>query len=217
MSSTISETTIGGSNDEKRTSARVECDAGTTESVRDRILNTARDLFYRDGARAVGVDTVVAQSGVAKTSLYRWFPSKDALIVAVLEQEAKDRWAGWDYTAERATGDAREQLRAQLAGIARFVSSAKYRGCPFMNVTVEFADEQHPARAVAREVQEELHRRVRALVDQIGVRNPDELTEQLVVLVDGAFSSAQCLGRQGPHRMLVAAADALIDAQLADK
>ena len=64
--------------------------AGGTESVRDRILNTARELFYREGARSVGVDTVVAQSGVAKTSLYRWFPSKDALIAAVIAEEAKE-------------------------------------------------------------------------------------------------------------------------------
>ena len=84
-----------------------------TESVRDRILNTARELFYREGARSVGVDTVVAQSGVAKTSLYRWFPSKDALIAAVIEAEAKDRWAGWDYTAAaQPAGSARTAARA---------------------------------------------------------------------------------------------------------
>ena len=187
------------------------------ESVRDRILNTARDLFYREGARAVGVDTVVAQSGVAKTSLYRWFPSKDALIVAVLEEEAKDRWAGWDYTAAHSSSEPRELLRAELAGIVRFVSSPKYRGCPFMNVTAEFADEQHPARAVAREMMEELQRRLRAIVDRIGAPDPVELTEQLVVLVDGAFSSAQCFGRAGPHRTLVTAADALVDAALAKR
>jgi AcrR family transcriptional regulator len=183
------------------------------ESVRERILNTARELFYREGVRAVGVDTVVAQSGVAKTSLYRWFPSKDALIAAVIEEEAKCRWAGWDYTAEHSSPDAREQLRAQLAGIAKFVSSPQYRGCPFMNVTVEFADDQHPARLVAREVMEELRRRVRALVDKIGVREPNVVTEQIVMLVDGAFSAAQIFGKEGPHRLLVTAADALIDAQ----
>lgn len=185
-----------------------------TESVRDRILNTARELFYRDGARAVGVDTVVAQSGVAKTSLYRWFPSKDALIVAVLQEEWKDRWAGWDYTAAHSDPDPRAQLRAQLAGIARFVSSPKYRGCPFMNVTVEFADDQHPGRGIARDLMSELRRRVRALIDQIGVRQPEELTEQIVLLVDGAFSAAQVLGKEGPQRFLVQAADALIDSQL---
>jgi AcrR family transcriptional regulator len=191
--------------------------AAPTESVRDRILNTARELFYRDGARAVGVDTVVAQSGVAKTSLYRWFPSKDALIVAVLQEEWKDRWAGWDYTSAHADPHPREQLRAQLAGIARFVSSPKYRGCPFMNVTVEFADEQHPGRQVAKEVMVELRRRVRALVDQLGVRDPEVLTEQIVLLVDGAFSSAQVLGKDGPQKHLLQAADALIDSQLIQK
>ncbi len=185
-----------------------------TETVRDRILNTARDLFYRHGINSVGVDTVVAQSGVAKTSLYRWFPSKDALIVAVLEKEAEDRWAGWDYTAARSGTDPRERLRAQLAGIVKFVTGPKYRGCPFMNVTAEFADAQHPARQVAREIMEELRRRVRALVNDLNVPDPQTLTEQLVMLIDGAFSSAQVFGKEGPHLLLVAAADALVDAQL---
>lgn len=188
--------------------------ATPTESVRDRILNTARDLFYRNGVQAVGVDTVVAQSGVAKTSLYRWFPSKDALIVAVLQKEAEERWAGWDYTAARSGTDPRERLRAQLAGIVRYVTGPKYRGCPFMNVTAEFADPLHPARAVAREMMEELRRRVRALVDPLNVRNPEELTDQIVMLIDGAFSSAQVFGKEGPHLMLVTAADALVEAQL---
>jgi AcrR family transcriptional regulator len=200
-----------------RTNASAASPVAATESVRDRILNTARELFYREGARSVGVDTVVAQSGVAKTSLYRWFPSKDALIVAVLEEEARDRWAGWDYVAARATGDARERLRQQLAGIVRFVSNPNYRGCPFMNVTAEFADQQHPSRAVAREVMEELRRRVRALVDQIGVRDPATLTEQIVMLVDGAFSAAQVFGPEGPQRLLVQTADALVEAQLVSK
>ncbi len=188
--------------------------AVSTESVRDRILNTARELFYRHGVQAVGVDTVVAQSGVAKTSLYRWFPSKDALIVAVLEKEAEERWAGWDYTAAKSGTEPRDRLRAQLAGIVRYVTGPKYRGCPFMNVTAEFANPEHPARAVAREMMEELRRRVRSLVDPLGVRNAEELTEQLVMLIDGAFSSAQVFGKDGPHRLLVAAADALVDSQL---
>lgn len=189
-------------------------EGGGTDNVRDRILNTARELFYREGVRSVGVDTVVARSGVAKTSLYRWFPSKDALVVAVLEAEAKDRWRGWDHTAANSPPEPREQLRAQLAGVARYVSSSKYRGCPFKNVTAEFADEQHPVRAVTREAMEELRRRLRALVDQLGVHDPETLTEQLVMLIDGAFASAHVLGKDGPQRLLVQTGDTLIDAQL---
>lgn len=186
-----------------------------TESVRDRILATARELFYKEGARSVGVDTVVAQSGVAKTSLYRWFPSKDALIVAVLEQERKDRWAGWDRTAAQSDPEPRARLRAHLTGVARYASSPHFRGCPFRNVTVEFADPQHPARLLAKDEMEELRVRLRALVDNIaGVRDPEELTEQLFLLVDGAISSAQALGKDGPQKHLVSAADTLVDAQL---
>ena len=195
---------------------RVDSEGTTpTESVRDRILTTARELFYKEGARAVGVDTVVAQSGVAKTSLYRWFPSKDALIVAVLEQERKDRWAGWDRTAAQSDPEPRARLRGHLSGVARYVSGPHFRGCPFMNVTVEFADPQHPARLLATEEMEELRVRLRALVDNIeGVRDPEELTEQLFLLVDGAFPSGQALGKDGPQKYLVSAADALVDAQL---
>lgn len=189
--------------------------AAPTESVRDRILATARELFYKEGARSVGVDTVVAQSGVAKTSLYRWFPSKDALIVAVLEQERKDRWAGWDRTAQQSDPEPRARLRAHFNGIARYVSSANYRGCPFMNVTAEFADPQHPARQLSREENKEVRRRLRGLVDNIeGVRDPEELTQQLLLLVHGAFSSAHALGKEGPQQSLVATADVLVDAQL---
>ena len=191
--------------------------ATPVESVRDRILNTARDLFYREGARAVGVDTVVARSGVAKTSLYRWFPSKDALIAAVLEQEAADRWAGWDANSQRAEPDARSQLRAQMTGIVKFTTHPRYRGCPFMNVSAEFPDQTHPGRVVAKELTEELRRRVRALVDQLGVPRPEQLSEQLVLLIDGAFSIAQVLGKDGPQYHLVDAADALIEAQLKEK
>ena len=198
-----------------RNRAGSEPAAAPTESVRDRILNTARELFYKEGARAVGVDTVVAQSGVAKTSLYRWFPSKDALIVAVLEQEKKDRWAGWDRIAAQSDPEPRARLRAHLNGIAQYVNSSRFRGCPFMNITVEFADPQHPARVLATEEVRELRRRLRGLVDNItGVRDPAELTEQLLLLVEGAFSSAHVLGKNGPQQFLVAAADALVEAQL---
>jgi AcrR family transcriptional regulator len=188
----------------------------TTESVRDRILSTARELFYREGVRGVGVDTVVAQSGVAKTSLYRWFPSKDLLIASVVEEEAKARWAAWDRTAARcAELPPRDRLRAHMSAIVKFVSTPTYRGCPFMNVSAELPDPQHPARLVALEVTQELRRRVRKLVNPIeGIRNPAELADQLVLLIDGTLSVSLCLGADGPQKYLLDATDALVEAQL---
>lgn len=198
-----------------KTEAAAAAPPAAVESVRDRILATARDLFYREGARAVGVDTVVAQSGVAKTSLYRWFPSKDALIAAVLEEEARDRWIGWERTAQRADPEPRARLRAHMAGLIKYVNNVSYSGCPFMNVVVAFPDQQHPARKVAVEVCVELKRRVRVLVDAIeGVRDPEELTDQLMLLVEGTLTAAHVLGNNGPQKHLIAAADVMIDAQL---
>src|ERR1700733_8108971 len=74
-------------------------------SVRDRLLDTAADLFYREGIRAVGVDLVVERTGVAKTSLYRHFPSKDDLVAAVLERDDRRFWAYWDRIAGRLAED----------------------------------------------------------------------------------------------------------------
>jgi AcrR family transcriptional regulator len=199
-----------------KATATAALQATPTESVRDRILATARELFYREGVRGVGVDTVVAQSGVAKTSLYRWFPSKDVLIASVVEEEAKARWAAWERVAERCSGQSpRERLRSHMGAVLRFVSRPDYRGCPFMNVSAELPDPQHPARLVTLEATQELRRRVRSLVDAIeGVRDPAELTDQIVLLVDGTLSVSLCLGPDGPQKYLLNATDALVDAQL---
>jgi AcrR family transcriptional regulator len=199
-----------------KSAASVAAMNGPTESVRDRILSTARELFYREGVRGVGVDTVVAQSGVAKTSLYRWFPSKDALIAAVIEAEGKDRWAAWDRSAERCHDMApRDRLRFHLSSILKFVSRPEYRGCPFMNAAAELPDPQHPARIVCFQVSHELRQRVRRLVDAIeGLRDPEELADQLLLLVEGTLSAAVSIGKEGPQKYLLTAADAMVDAQL---
>jgi AcrR family transcriptional regulator len=184
-------------------------------SARGKILATASDLFYREGIRAVGVDTIVEKSGVAKTSLYRWFPSKDALVAAFLEDQNQRFWQWWDKVVARHPGAPRDQLRALLAGMMKRLAHPQYRGCPFMNTTVEFAQEQHPGRVVARANRDEMRRRLRDLVAAIGVRDPARLSDQLSLLISGAYATAQMLGDAGSQHELIGAADALIDAQLA--
>ncbi len=78
--------------------------AAPVADVRERILGTASQLFYQEGTRAVGVDLIVARSGVAKTSLYRHFPTKDDLIEAFLRREDEDFWEHWDRPAKGGTG-----------------------------------------------------------------------------------------------------------------
>jgi AcrR family transcriptional regulator len=183
------------------------------DNVRNRILSTARDLIYREGARAVGVDRIVAESGVAKTSLYRWFKSKDDLITAVLEEERIEILAHWDRNL--AAHDAPlDQLRAQFKSAEDYITSARFRGCCFLNAATAFADDAHPARIHARAFKEEITHRLFLLCEQIGVRQPKMLADQLSLLIDGAYISAQTVGTGGPCIQLQETAEALIQSQL---
>jgi AcrR family transcriptional regulator len=187
------------------------------ENVRDRILATARDLIYREGARAVGVDRIVAESGVAKMSLYRWFPSKDDLIVAVLHEERNRVLKAWDQNMERYKGAPLKQLCAQFEGLMAAIQRPNYRGCPFSNAVMAFADPAHPARAVAREFKNEITSRFRELAVAIDAKDPDVLAQQLSLVADGAHASGQCSGKDGPSMELITIVDALVAAQLPAK
>ncbi|MEJ0068650.1 MAG: TetR/AcrR family transcriptional regulator [Pseudomonadota bacterium] len=184
------------------------------KSARERILEVATDLFYREGIRAIGVDTIVARSGVAKMSLYRSFPSKDDLVAAFLTAADQRYWTWWDQVVGRHPGAPREQLRALFGAVAKRTTSPDYRGCPFVNTATEFPDAAHPGRAVALANKRELRARLRRLAEAIGARDPDQLADQLWLLLDGAYASGQMLGVAGPGMALPAAADALIEAQL---
>ena len=193
----------------RRSSSAPSAEAAGTE-VRERILDTASGLFYRQGVRAVGVDLVVAEAGVAKTSLYRHFRTKDELIAAFLHREDEDFWRVWDGVAQKHAGDARAELEAHFEWIAERVRRPNYRGCPQLNVAAEFPEADHPARQVAAAHKKELRRRLRGIAERLKVARPDELAGQLTVLVNGAFVSSQVLTADEAEPLLQAAARALI-------
>lgn len=159
--------------------------------LHEKILETASDLFYRLGVRAVGVDLVVEKAGVAKTSLYRHFRTKDDLIAAFLEREDLDFWRTWDRVAAQHAKDAKAELDAQLGWIGERVGKQNYRGCPQINVAAEFPEADHPARKVAKAHKRELRRRLKVIAERLKVGATDELAGQLAVLINGAFVSTQ--------------------------
>lgn len=182
------------------------------DEVRERILRTASELFYRAGARAVGVDLVVERAGVAKTSLYRYFRTKDDLIAAFLEREDEVFWQHWDSVAERHRSDPQRELDAHMHWIGERLARENYRGCPQLNVASEFAEAEHPARTIAVAHKKELRRRLKAIADRLGVRNPDDLAAQLLLLVNGAFVSSQVVAPEEAMPVLLAASHALVAA-----
>ncbi|MGK9166870.1 TetR/AcrR family transcriptional regulator [Inquilinus limosus] len=190
-------------------------DGAAPKRARDRIFAVADELFYRQGIRAVGVDAIAKEAGVAKISLYRAFPSKDDLVVAYLEDRNADYWRRWDKAFAKHEGDPRAQLRALMEYLADRTTAPGYRGCPFTNDATEFPDPSHPGRRVAEANKRELRRRMLQLAEALGAPDPKALADGLVLLVEGAYAISQTLrGRDGPGQAIVWAAEALVEAQL---
>jgi AcrR family transcriptional regulator len=181
----------------------------------DRVFEVAAGLFYKESIRAVGVETIVKQAGVAKISLYRNFESKDDLIVAYLENRNVDYWRNIDRLMAAKENDPRAQVRALVSYVARRVTTSRYRGCPFINYASEFPDPSHPGHRIVGENKREMRRRLVALSKAIGASRPAQLADALFLLIEGAYASSQTLGgRDGPAANLPRAVDNLIECHL---
>lgn len=178
-----------------------------------RILATASRLFYAHGVRAVGVEWIVQESGIAKTSLYRHFATKDDLVAAFLEREDREFWTQWNAVVHAAAGDPVRELMALLDWIGQRVGRKGYRGCPQINVAAEFSDPDHPARTLRKRHKLEMFERLQAIVDRIGAGHAADVAHQLALLIDGAFTSDGRLPRAGATRILQSAARALLETQ----
>src|SRR4051794_5634079 len=121
-----------------------------TSQARQRILETADRLFYQQGVRAVGIDRIIAEAGVAKMSLYNHFASKDDLILAVLKHREDSVLASFRSGIERYREKGRSPLRAFFGALKDFFESPGFRGCPFQNAAVELADPNHPGAEFVR-------------------------------------------------------------------
>ena len=182
--------------------------------ARERLLAAAGDLFYCQGIRAVGVDEVVKQAGVAKVSLYRAFPSKDDLIVAYLEERDAEFWNRWDMVVDGAP-DAAAALDGVVELLAGAIEHPDYRGCPFANFTSEFPEHDHAGRSVVERSKRELRSRLSALTAQRREAGPEGLADALLLLAEGAFSLSQTAqnGRELASRSLRSSVRALIAAR----
>ncbi|CAB3697401.1 TetR/AcrR family transcriptional regulator [Achromobacter piechaudii] len=178
----------------------------------DRIRKTAREMFYRDGIRAVGVDAIVNQAGVTKPSLYRSFSSKDELAATYLRDYEAEFWARFDAACAAHPDNPRAQLLDYLSGLAQRAVVSGYRGCGLTNAAVEYPEPEHPARAVAVEHKLELRRRLNEMATGMGARDPQALADGLLLLIEGAFVSSQLFGEGGPASRVADMADKLIQA-----
>lgn len=181
----------------------------------ERIRRTARELFYREGIRAIGVEEIVTRAGVTKPSLYRSYASKDELAAEYLRDYEVGFWKAFEAGAETHPTDARAQLMAYFEGLSQRASQAGYRGCGLTNAVVEYPGDDHPARKVAEENKRKLRARLAELSTAMGAKNPALLADGLLLLLEGTYASGQLFGSHGPAQSLVKVANQLIDASLA--
>jgi len=184
----------------------------TPRRAADRIRDTAFDLFYREGIRAVGVEEIVSQAGVTKPSLYRAFESKDELIAAYLRDYDQRFCARFESPGADHPDDPKAHLLAYVDRLSRRASRDGYRGCGLTNAVIEYPDHDHPAHQVAVESKHNLRERLREMCRGMGARDPDELADGLLLLIEGSYVSGQTFGDGGPARVLGAMARRLIDA-----
>ncbi len=202
---------------EKMSAHKAPADPGTVtvrRTAADRLCDTATNLFYTRGIRAVGVDEIVHETGVTKPTLYRSYASKDDLIVVCLQRQIEDSNARWEATAARFPGDPLGELRAHMADFAAEIAAPDYRGCAATNAAVEFPDATHPSRMITDGCKAATRNRLGELTRRLGLKNPDGLADGLMLLIEGASSSRHTSGSQGPSSTLVETSGMLIAAYL---
>jgi AcrR family transcriptional regulator len=180
----------------------------------DKIMRVARDLFYRQGIRAVGVDEIVRQAGVTKPSLYRSFVSKDELAASYLRRYEQEFWARFEAAVAAHPGDPRAQILDYFDGVGERARNAVHRGCGLTNACVEYPDGGHPARLVSEANKRELRRRFGVMARELGADDPQALGDGLLLLFEGTHITSQIFGADGPAASLAKVADRLIGASL---
>lgn len=184
--------------------------SASTPPPRDRLIEAAGDLFYREGVTAVGVDTVSEAAGVSKRSLYQHFGNKDELVAAALRAHAPAILARW-LPAAGDHSPPRDRILGVFATLRVWSADPGFRGCPFVNIATELSDPAHPARAVARSAKQELRGFFRDEAARAGARQPDILADQLMMLFDGAIAQI-VVGLDNDTAAADAAAATLCDA-----
>jgi AcrR family transcriptional regulator len=192
----------------------VETD-GAKPRPRERILEAARNLFYRHGIRAVCVYAIAEAAGTNKMTLYRHFASKDELVAEYLRGLARSAARIWDVLAEKHPNDPRAQLREWVEIMSAHAGDPGMRGCALANAAVELPEKEHPARAVIEECKCEVHRNLARLCQEARLRDPELLADGLFVLQEGALVCAQSFTGKKPNFDLERMGKAMIEAHSA--
>lgn len=183
--------------------------------VRDRIFETACDLFYRHGIRAVGVDTIACEAGTNKMSFYRSFASKDELVSEYLQDRQREFWDWWNETIAPYAGNPRRQIEALFESHLAVVEDNECRGCALGNAAVEMSDDNDALSILVRDYKNKVREELRQMTRAMGARQADALGDSLMLLMDGSYFTRLVFpGDSGPVSSLMGAVRCLIDCHM---
>ncbi len=164
--------------------------ARAKSDARQRIVETAERLFYAEGVRAVGINRIIAEAEVAKMTLYNHFTSKDDLILAVLEDREVQVNKMFAMSMKRHVRKGMDQLDAFFASLKDWFKSPGFRGCSFINASIELADARHPASRFSSEHKRGFHEMLRDIIVQTKGEKAASVAPEIALLVEGAIVTA---------------------------
>ena len=179
---------------------------------RDELVQKALQAFYRNGFHATGMDMLVAETGISKTSMYKHFRTKEDLILAVLRLR-DERFRNWLYRRMEELADTpREQLIAMFDALEEWFGEPGYKGCMFIKASSEYQVASHPIHMQSADHKRMLESHITELAEEAGLSDPGGLARQLLLLKEGAIVTAHLGHTTHPAQDAKAAAIQLVNA-----
>lgn len=184
--------------------------------ARNRLVEAASQLFYREGINRVGVERIIETAGVARMTFYRHFPSKTDLIETVLEERAEQLWNWLIGQTNASTTDPYERLLTIFDKLESHLSAPGFRGCAALNFASDVADTAPRVTAIAREHKEKVRQYLRDNARAAGIADPECIANALMLLINGALSLGQLHDSTEPARHAKKAAMILLTDSASD-
>jgi AcrR family transcriptional regulator len=180
-------------------------------ALREKIIHVASDLFQTRGINSTGVDTIVAVAGTTKMTLYKYFKSKEDLILEVLQQGHQDFQTWLNDNLNRSSKQPSDKIQKLLDYIEEWVTSPDFRGMAFIKASAEFPNEESAVHKLSADHSKEFRNYIASLAHQAGIKDADGLALQLSMLIEGAMQAEQMKRGSGAVKYAKKAAKILID------
>ncbi|MEX0300044.1 MAG: TetR family transcriptional regulator [Kordiimonas sp.] len=181
-------------------------------SKREELVEKALEVFYQQGFHATGMDKLVAETKISKTSMYKHYKTKEDLILATLKLRDERFRENFMNRATALSNSPKQELIATFDALAEWFEDKKFKSCMFIKASSEYQDPDHPIHMVSAEHKKLLHVYMQRLAEKAELKNPKELASQLQLLQEGAIVLAHLHGCEGVAENAKIAAKALVNA-----